>query len=157
MKMLMGYTGKGVSPQLNGSTEGGSARSLGRFSIVNAWNADAGKSSWNGYKMGGTPFRLVNNAGDYLSRKNYTSGGSNQLYGSINKASTPSALTLGGGIFSKKDNTDIPSCTANVKYVYDGSDYTRFKKLQATKRSYNDYSFGGSNNSSQTVISRTRM
>ena len=33
--------------------------------------------------------------------------------------------------------------SGNQKYVYDSSDYIRFKKLQAKGRNYNDKSFGG--------------
>jgi hypothetical protein len=50
---------------------------------------------------------------------------------------------LGGAIQARPDNTGIPSATCNPKYVYDGSDYIQFKKLQAVNRNYNDYSFGG--------------
>ena len=31
--------------------------------------------------------------------------------------------------------------------IYDSSDYIRFKKLQAINKNYNDYSFGGAENS----------
>jgi len=33
--------------------------------------------------------------------------------------------------------------SGNPRYVYDGSDYVKFKKLQAMNRNYNDRSFGG--------------
>lgn len=162
---MMTYRGMGVAPQLIGGganstsgsgMEGGGTRGLNRSYVVNVWNANAVKKNWNNIPSAITPFRAANNAGDYLSRQNYTSGGSNQLSGRINSAITPSAMTLGGGIFSKLDGTGIPSSTTNVKYVYDGSDYTRFKKMQAVNRSYNDYSFGGANNGSQTALSRVR-
>lgn len=48
-----------------------------------------------------------------------------------------------GHVQATNDGTGIPSSTCNVKYVYDGSDYTTFKKNQAINRTYNDYSFGG--------------
>ena len=35
--------------------------------------------------------------------------------------------------------------SGNPKFIYDGSDYTRFKKLQAINRSYNDHAYGGTN------------
>ena len=41
--------------------------------------------------------------------------------------------------------------SGNPKYVHDGSDYIRFKKLQAVNRNYNDSSYGGSQNSQQTI------
>jgi hypothetical protein len=37
--------------------------------------------------------------------------------------------------------------SGNPKYVSDGSDYIRFKKLQAINKTYNDHSYGGKSNS----------
>jgi hypothetical protein len=54
---------------------------------------------------------------------------------------------MAGAIQPDPDNTGVPSSTCNVKYVYDSSDYTRFRKLQASNRNYNDGSFGGNLNS----------
>jgi hypothetical protein len=111
----------------------------------------------NGNKVSATPFRAVNNAGDLLNREYYTSGGSNQVKtGRIRTAANQSANILGGNIFARPDGTGVPSANTNVKYVYDGSDYTRFKKQQAVNRNYNDSSYGGDNNSSQVAISRVR-
>lgn len=157
MKMMMTYQGSGVSPQVVGIMEDGNMRAINRNYVVSVWNAQAAKSTWNNHKRAITPFRAVNNAGDYLSRSNYTSGGSNQVYGAINRAGNASALRLAGGLNFSNDNTNIPSSTTNVKYVYDGSDYTRFKKMMATQKSYNDYSFGGSNNGSQVALAHARM
>ena len=67
-----------------------------------------------------------------------------------------SANILGGNIFARPDGTGVPSANTNVRYVYDGSDYTKFKKQQAVNRNYNDSSYGGDNNSSQVAISRVR-
>jgi hypothetical protein len=51
----------------------------------------------------------------------------------------------------------VPSSTCNVKFVYDGSDYTKFKKNQAINRNYNDRSFGGNDyNTSQSAIRHIR-
>jgi hypothetical protein len=52
-----------------------------------------------------------------------------------------------GAIQPHPDNTGVPSCTCNGRYVYDSSDYITFKKLQATNRNYNNASFGGNLNS----------
>jgi hypothetical protein len=41
--------------------------------------------------------------------------------------------------------------TGNAKYVYDSSDYIRFKKLQASNRNYNDRSFGGDESNASYV------
>ena len=37
--------------------------------------------------------------------------------------------------------------SGNPKFVYEGSDYTKFKKLQAINRNYNDITFGGDQHS----------
>ena len=47
--------------------------------------------------------------------------------------------------------------SGNPRFVYDGSDYIRFKKLQAINKNYHDYSFGGAENSqSQHAIRNVR-
>ena len=46
--------------------------------------------------------------------------------------------------------------TGNPRFVYDGSDYTRYKKLKAKLNTYNDKSFGGSNNGSYSFLMRVR-
>ena len=46
--------------------------------------------------------------------------------------------------------------SGNPRYVYDSSDYIRFRKLQAKNRNYNDSSFGGSNNGSYTFLMAVR-
>jgi hypothetical protein len=51
-------------------------------------------------------------------------------------------------------NPKIPSSTCNGKFVYDGSDYTRFKKNQAVNQNYNDLSFGGDQSSGSQVAYR---
>ena len=54
------------------------------------------------------------------------------------------------------DGTGVPSATCNTKFVYDGSDYTRFRKLMAVNRNYNDAGFGGANNAAQSAIRAIR-
>ena len=44
----------------------------------------------------------------------------------------------------------------NNKTVSDSSDFIRYKKLGAKLRTYNDKSFGGSNNGSYTFLKRVR-
>jgi hypothetical protein len=47
--------------------------------------------------------------------------------------------------------------TGNPKYVYDSSNYIRFKKLQAVNRNYNDSSFGGENGTTiKQALTRVR-
>jgi hypothetical protein len=147
--------GGGVGKYGNGGMIGGSERAQDRFSLVQGWNGAAATGVINGYPRQIGPFRVVNNAGDFLSRQNYTSGGSNQV-NNVRRGST-SYKVLGGSIQTNKDSTNIPSASCNPRYVYDGSDYVRFKKLQAVNRNYNDYSYGGDDYSaSQSAWRRVR-
>ena len=155
---------QGIAPTLigggsgrhgNGGMIGSSERAQDRFSLVQAWNGAAATGVINGYHRKIGPFRVVNNAGDFLSRQNYTSGGSNQV-NNIRRSLTGYKV-LGGSIQPNIDNTNIPSASCNPKFVYDGSDYIQFKKLQAVNRNYNDYAFGGDDNlASQSAIKRVR-
>jgi hypothetical protein len=97
----------------------------------------------------------VNNAGDYFSRQNYTSGGSNQVT-SVKQSIASGWRGLAGGVHANADSTGVPSATCNTKFVYDGSDYTRFRKQMAMNRNYNDAGFGGANNAAQSAIRAIR-
>lgn len=138
-----GYNG--YSPALLGGgagthMEGGNERSMERFVLRQAWNGQYASGIVNGKKPVTTPFRRVNNAGDYLGRTNYVSGGSDQV-NNIRSSSAGSFKMFAGHVQATNDGTGIPSSTCNVKYVYDGSDYIKFKKNQAINRTYNDYAF----------------
>ena len=70
-------------------------------------------------------------------------------------------LTLkDGGQDQRCDGTGVQPSSCNVKYVYDSSDFIRFKKLQAKNRGYTngaDYSYGGANNgTTKSVLNRVR-
>ena len=109
-----------------------------RHILRNGWNTSNASGIINGNKRIITPFRAVNNAGDFLSRKQYSCGGPNPT-----NASKPGYKNLIGSMWSNCDNTGVPATSCNVKYVYDSSDYTRFRKEQAGNRNYNDAKFGG--------------
>ena len=135
-----------------------------RFTLRDSWNTTSYSGSSNPKRII-TPFRAVNNAGDLLSRENYSCGGScqtpqsrpglkglRQRFGSTSDACQQSVIWS----LSQLDKS-IPSSTCNVKYVYDGSDYTKFKKNQAVNRNYNDRSVGGNDsNASQSAIRHIR-
>lgn len=151
---------RGVQPKLLGGGAGStggtgmvgsSERGRSRFLLRNAWNSHDARNSLRAI---GT-FRAVNNAGDLLSREHYVSGGSNQV-NNVRGSSNAAWPGAAGGIFARPDGTGIPSATCNVKYVYDSSDYIRFKKLQAKNRNYNDQSFGGSNNGAYVALMGVR-
>jgi len=133
-----------------------------RYTLKNAWNttypSQLRKS--NIAKPIITPFRAVNNAGDLLSRENYSCGGPSQSvqsipglhglksrFGSGSNSCQPSATYN-----SLQENKRVPAATCNVKYVYDSSDYITYLKQRAVNKNYNDYSNGGDDsNSSQTA------
>lgn len=149
--------GGGANSTSGSGMDGGSSRERTRFTLRQAWNGQAAKGTYKNQKIAIGPFRAVNNAGDLLSRQSFTSGGSNQVNtGRIKLASNQSAKILGGSIFKQANPTGVPSASTNVKWVYDGSDYTTFKKQQAVNRNYNDYSYGGAGKSN-TFIALNRV
>jgi len=142
----------GISPKQSVTNyKDGDATST-RTILRRAWNtAYARDSGVNGYKRVITPFRAVNNLGDFLSRQNYVCGGPN----AINKTRSFYQGHI-GGIISHCDNTKVPASSCNVKFVPDSSDYITFKRQQAMNRNYNDPKFGGYNNSAYTNIMAIR-
>lgn len=109
-----------------------------------------------------TPFRAAFNAGDAYGSinkapwRNFQNNASNQI-------NLPNHHGVGDGTHTI--NTDHPrhgsygasasAYSGNPKFIYDGSDYTKFKKLQAINRNYNDITFGGDeHNASQSVYKR---
>jgi hypothetical protein len=132
-----------------------------RYSLKNAWNTTypSQLSRDNLKKSITTPFRAVNNAGDLLSRINYSCGGTcqtgqyrpglyglKQRFGAVSKDCIPSAAYNDLQLLS-----NIPSATCNVKYVYDSSDYIRYLKQKAVNQNYNDYSYGGDQSNASQV------
>jgi hypothetical protein len=133
-----------------------------RQTLKNSWNTTyPSQLRRNNIKQSiTTPFRAVNNAGDLLSRENYSCGGSCQTFqsrpglrglrtrfGSVSVSCTPSAAYS-----TLQLNKDIPAAACNVKYVYDSSDYVTYLKQRAINKNYNDLSFGGDqSNASQSA------
>ena len=55
------------------------------------------------------------------------------------------------------NNTQGSLWTGNNKFVYDGSDYVKYKKLRAENKNYNDITYGGdNNNASSSALLRIR-
>lgn len=147
--------GGGAGTHGGSGMEGGGERSLDRLVLRQVWNGQYASGNVNGRKPVCTPFRLVNNAGDYLGRQNYVSGGSGQVQGRIRSSAVGAWKMFAGHVQATNDGTGIPSSTCNVKYVYDSSDYINFKRNQAINRTYNDFSFGGdASNASQSAWRR---
>jgi hypothetical protein len=155
---------RGYMPQQNQTVDKDFAQFENiRFTLKQAWNTDYNRQLKQSKLKRSitTPFRAVNNAGDLLSRLNYSCGGScqtfqsrpglhglRQNFGAVQKTCIPSAIYS-----SLQLNDRIPSATCNVKYVYDSSDYTTYLKQKAIVKNYNDLSYGGNNsNASQSAM-----
>lgn len=151
---------------LNQPSEGGSTLGKGPFNGFSTVQTQTGfrnteivntrnilKKSWNGAYATGkyygnngkvygritTPFRAVTNSGDFLGRVDYTCGGSN-----INKNAGFSEWSKSmGSIINTCDSTGVPASNCNPKYVYDSSDYTRYRKERSINRNFNDLKDGG--------------
>jgi hypothetical protein len=128
--------------------------------IDNAPNFDP---FWQARNVGSlTPFRRAMNAGDPFNRANMlpdreiqTNAPSNQIQGRLRRAANQAAnSTAGSGLAMTSGGS---AYTGNPKFVYDGSDYVRYKKLLAKNNNYNDPTFGGDDNfASQTARARVR-
>ena len=144
----------GASVPKFGSVIDGNFRSMERDIVRQVWNTNCyGKETKQGPKIGG--FRRVMNAGDYLGRVNYGCGGSNQI------TKRPGSLILSTKDGVRRCNTKIPVANTNVKYVYDSSDFIRYRREKNINKGYaggrtdcdssdkphniiTDYSYGGS-------------
>jgi hypothetical protein len=148
---FQGYMPQSVQTNEKGSFGSNDFETM-RFTLRNAWNtAYKAELLASKKKQIITPFRAVNNAGDLLSRDNYSCGGTcqtfqsrpqikglRQHFGSISKSCIPSATYTANQIAP-----GVPAAACNVKYVYDSSDYTTYLKQRAMARNYNDTSFAG--------------
>ena len=107
-----------------------------------------------------TPFRRAMNAGDPYGTVNMYPNTTlqarlaNQVQSSRRASNQASSSTAGSGL--RRDGGGS-AYTGNPRRVYDGSDYTKFKALQANNRNFNDPTFGGDDhNASQVPLSRVR-
>lgn len=123
----------GISPKQTVTNYKDGEQSLDRGVLRRGWNQLNAIGTINGYKRVITPFRAVNNLGDFLARPNYVCGGPNQV-----NASKPGWKGHIGSIISNCDNTGVAGASCNPKFVSDSSDYVRFRKLRAMNKNYND-------------------
>jgi hypothetical protein len=128
----------GYSPQQSNTNYKDSENVMTRRVLVKSWNGNGAVGTNNGHKRVVTPFRAINNLGDFLGRQNYVCGGANQ----INK-SRPGLQGRFGSIISQCDNTGVAASVCNNRFVPDSSDYTTFKKQSAINKNYNDLGSGG--------------
>ena len=85
--------------------------------IRNSWNNSYATGTVNGHNRVIGEFRAINNAGDFLSRKNYVCG-------------------LNLHCVQNCDSTHVPSSSANPKFVTDSSDYTKYRKQRAYNKNF---------------------
>ena len=123
----------GISPKQTLTSYKHGEQTLDRGVLRRGWNQLNASGTINGYKRVITPFRAVNNLGDFLARPNYVCGGPNPV-----NASKPGWKGHIGSIISQCDGTGVPGASCNPKFVSDSSDYVRFRKLRAMNKNYND-------------------
>ena len=149
--MSLGGGIKGISPVQTILNYKDGDQALMRRKLRSAWNTSYASGTVKGQKRIITPFRAINNSGDFLSRQNYVCGGPN-----------PNAVHRGGirhrfgSIISQCDKSGIESSNCNTRFVPDASDYTTFKKQTAMNKNYNDASFGGYNNAAYAPLMAVR-
>ena len=155
----LGGNSKGMQPMLHGHMDGGNDRALSRKYLSRAFgnmiNSGLGTSPllYKNNVLG--PFKTAFNAGDVVTNKIEPN---NIKYGKLPNqigGNNLSRLQVRGDGTSGQNGNAMYS--GNPKYVHAGSDYIRFKKLQALNKNYNDTSYGGASNSqSQHAINRVR-
>ena len=142
----------GYSPQQTLTNFKSSENVMMRKVLRSAWNTAYATGKYNNKSRIITPFRAINNSGDFLSRKNYVCGGPTPV--------TPDRHKRGVNIrnmFNNCDGSGVPASSCNVKFVADSSDYIKFKKQMAVNKNYNDLSYGGDqSNTSQSAIKAIR-
>jgi hypothetical protein len=136
----------GVSPKQSYQNYKGTSQVLSRKIVVKSWNTAYATGTVNGKTRVTTPFRAVNNSGDFLGRVHYSCGGPNPT-----NADRPGWKSRIRNMFNNCDNTGVPASSTNVKFVADSSDYATFKKNQAINRNYNDSKFGGDQHNASYV------
>lgn len=101
------------------------------------------------------PFRAALNAGDSLGRRYLQCDCPNPL-SSKSAQSADGISQRGCGIIVHNFSTkQVPVANCNPKYVYDSSDYIRFKKLSAQRNGHQNKSVRGSNRASGGRVLQT--
>ena len=146
--MNLGGGMNGISPKQTVLNYKKSDQVISRKIVVKSWNTPYATGLVNNRSRVVTPFRAVNNSGDYLGRIQYNCGGVNPT-----NADKPGFKTRIRSMFQNCDRTGIPPSTTNVRFVADSSDYVTYKKNRALNQNYNDNSFGGDqHNASYTAL-----
>jgi len=140
-----GLIGGGAGVDGGSGMEGGSSRATDRNILRRGMD--------NGYSRTAviTPFRASYNAGDTAGTIN--TNPSPSMPGSNQVGSARIATQL-HSFFGGINNNGSALYSGNPRYVYDSSDYIRYKKLIAENKTYNDYSFGGDNSNASATARR---
>ena len=163
--------GGGAGPNSWTGMEGGGARGEARILLRQAFGNS--RRDWGslGLGKGVSPltykksicgqFRAAYSAGDLITP--LTGGGhaANPKYGLIsNQLGNIGGLVMNQPTTADGISTGTATFVGNPRYVYDASDFIKFKKLRAQNATYNDSSFGGDLSSGQiqaTALARVRM
>lgn len=143
---VLGGPYNGYSPQQTIDNYKTSEQAIIRKVLQKSWNTAYATGTYNNRSRIITPFRAVNNSGDFLSRQNYSCGGSNQV--------TPDRYKrIGniGSIWQNCDSTGVPASICNPKFVADSSEYTKYRKQYTINRNYNEVSNGGDSSNASYV------
>jgi len=143
---VLGGPYKGYSPIQTINCFNNSDQVMTRKILSKSWNGNGALGVSNGYGRVVTPFRAVNNLGDFLSRKNYNCGGPNQLH-----ADKPGMKSRIGSMISRCDGTGVPASSCNTAFVADASDYITYKKQKAMNQNFNDLKHGGDQSNASYV------
>jgi hypothetical protein len=117
-----------------------------RSILRGAWNNQFVNKTLNNKGRVTTPFRAVNNLGDFLGRQNYVCGGS-----TLSHRTFPGRMSFDRHVNNVCDGTGITGSSCNPKFVADSSDYVRYLRQSATVKNYNDLKNGGDQNHASYV------
>jgi len=137
---------QGKSPKQSITNYKGSDQVMSRRLVVKSWNTAYATGIVNGKLRVTTPFRAVNNSGDFLGRIQYSCGGPNPT-----NADRPGWKSRIRNMFSNCDGSGVPASSTNTRFVADSSEYAKFKKNRAINLNYNDSSFGGDESNASYV------
>ena len=121
------YNGHSSKQTVTSKRDGESA--ITRKILRSSWNTPYATGTYAGEKRVTTPFRAVNNLGDFLSRKNYSCGGPDMIgsgnpfiiRGSINRLKLPNTKKSAYpwvSRFHKDYPKDIENVYSNLKKKY---------------------------------------
>ena len=151
-KLIGGGAGSKGWTGMDGANGRGLSRVVLREAFGNSTLNNGNPAPLINASSGLTPFRKAMNAGDTALSQNSAPNPSLPQSNQLNSQRV-SRLNIKGD--SVKNNGSA-LYSGNPKYVYDGSDYARYKTLKAINKTYNDKSFGGANNGSFVAYKRVR-